>query len=338
MDTFEKESINRKPIVNLPKRQPVVRLLSTIPKSTLISNTQRLQDGEDHLKVDMSRETVQVPLARPTPNKLPAKPKVLSASIWASATESDPLELVNGVPEWRKGFKSEAGEAFDDTPVINIHTKPNKSVMQTSLPDSTLKTNSSILDQNLIDLGSMVDAASTLVASSDSSDEDLIELEPKIAKAFKTKGRGKFTMELVHWFTREEKSETKEKEFEEKDDGWTGSEGKGLEKNEFEEHGREQMESAENKPQLVKPEVIRSEKEIRLATMLALRHKVPNALHASLKSRLHVLGLERNGADWKRPAVGTMVPKPKKERPIGELSYRKTNGTSADRGSLATIL
>ena len=331
MDVFERHLINRQSTIKLPKRQPVVRLPPSIPKSAPTGNAQVLHESGDHLKENVPCENVQALPAHLIMNKLPAKPKVLSSSIWASATEACSLGPVNDFPGQSKGAKFATHEAYDNTSAVNKPTQPNMTEMQTTLPSSASKHIVLVQEKDLIDLGPLADVANTLVASSDSSDEDLIKFEPKVVKVFKTKGRGKFTMELVHWFTREEKSKAEEKDLQEADREVKSSEAKGIEKS-FEDKERQQTESEKTKSNSAKLEVAEFEKGIRATTMLSLRHKVPNALHASLKSRLHVLGLERNGVEWKKPSEGIVWPKSKKERPMGELSYRKTNGTPANRG------
>ena len=299
----------------------------------------------------MPRQIVHTPLVPPVPNGLSAIPSVLFSSIWATGTEASPPELVNGVSGRIRGTRSTTHEALDKPPVVGIPPKLKENETQTALHTSQSQNIECIQDIDLIDLDPTVDAASTLVALSDSSDEDLIEFEPKVAKAFKTRGRGKFTMELVHWFTDEEKLEAEEKHFDgkngevkefENDLKMKSAEKKGYDRNGFREKERAQMESDRIKPKPAKLEMVKLEKEknvkqdsaenidhrsvkmevvrfkegVSVATMLLLRNKVPKALHASLKSRLHVLGLERIGMEWYSPVERIVPPQPKKGRPV----------------------
>ena len=273
------------------KLEPIVKMPPLMPDSTSAKTGGIPKKPENQSKEYLPNPKMDV---HPTPqsvNNLPKRPKNLSSSIWASeggshAQQSDTHHEKQSIVS---NTAAQPMKSLTSPPAVNNTTKPIFEKAPASLPSNQrLEHCVSTLDKGLINLEAMGEPEFTLT---DSSEEDLIELEPKVAKAFKTKGRGKFSTELAGFFS-------SEREF--SGESVSGKEVGGREVEERKLGKEEVSEKEFGQREALSP--IMSD----CASMLSLQDAASHALHPNFVTRLHIMGL--------------------KEKPKGELSYRKSNG------------
>ena len=141
----------------------------------------------------------KVPSAIKNISNLPARRNDLYSCIWATEVPTDPQQFntYHAKQSTIASTVTHPVEASVQPPTINTRTKPILNVQAPSVPNQMPHPLATLND----DLISLEATEEPVRASDESGEDDLIELEPLVAKAFKSTGPGKFSTELADHFS-----------------------------------------------------------------------------------------------------------------------------------------